>query len=219
VLINPAEAMNAATANALLKMLEEPSSSTLFLLISHNPRRLLPTVRSRCQTLVLARPEREEAVAWLSEAKVANPARALAHAGGMPLAASREAIDNERLVTFLRDLGEIAQTGPAAVAGQWEAWLKDSKDGSRPMDKHTLIVWLQKWLFDLVAVKLAGRPIYHPAHDPELRTLASRASARGLIDCYNELLRIRAVARHPLNPRLFLEDMLSRYARAVAGRN
>jgi DNA polymerase-3 subunit delta' len=51
VLIDPADAMHAPTANALLKSLEEPPPRTLFLLVSHAPGRLLPTIRSRCRRL------------------------------------------------------------------------------------------------------------------------------------------------------------------------
>lgn len=53
VIIDPADDMNRNAANALLKTLEEPPAKTLFILISHNPGRLLPTIRSRCQALRL----------------------------------------------------------------------------------------------------------------------------------------------------------------------
>ncbi|HBZ99725.1 MAG TPA: DNA polymerase III subunit delta', partial [Pseudomonas sp.] len=48
ILLEPAEAMNLNAANALLKSLEEPSGDTVLLLISHQPSRLLPTIKSRC---------------------------------------------------------------------------------------------------------------------------------------------------------------------------
>jgi DNA polymerase-3 subunit delta' len=51
VIIDSADEMNRNSANALLKNLEEPAPQTLFLVISHTPGRLLPTIRSRCRTL------------------------------------------------------------------------------------------------------------------------------------------------------------------------
>ncbi|HJO68422.1 MAG TPA: DNA polymerase III subunit delta' [Rhodospirillales bacterium] len=51
VVIDSADDMNRNAANALLKVLEEPSPRALLLLVSHNPGRLLPTVRSRCRRL------------------------------------------------------------------------------------------------------------------------------------------------------------------------
>ncbi len=53
MIIDAADEMNAEAANALLKSLEEPPAKTLILLISHNPGRLLPTIRSRCRRLTL----------------------------------------------------------------------------------------------------------------------------------------------------------------------
>ncbi|MFV0246149.1 MAG: DNA polymerase III subunit delta' [Qingshengfaniella sp.] len=54
VIVDAAEDMNVNAANALLKQLEEPPAATTFLLISHRPSRLLPTIRSRCRTLALS---------------------------------------------------------------------------------------------------------------------------------------------------------------------
>lgn len=53
VLIDSVDDMNTASANAILKILEEPPYKTLMLLVSHNPERLLPTIRSRCAKLSL----------------------------------------------------------------------------------------------------------------------------------------------------------------------
>ena len=54
VIVDAADDMNTSAANALLKMLEEPPARTTMLLISHQPSRLLPTIRSRCRTLRLS---------------------------------------------------------------------------------------------------------------------------------------------------------------------
>lgn len=60
VIIDPAEAMNNNAANALLKVLEEPPAHTLLILISHQPGRLLPTIRSRCRTFSMQPPTADE---------------------------------------------------------------------------------------------------------------------------------------------------------------
>ncbi len=54
VIIDPADDLNRNAANAILKMLEEPPRRALFLVLSHAPGKLLPTIRSRCQTLKLS---------------------------------------------------------------------------------------------------------------------------------------------------------------------
>jgi DNA polymerase-3 subunit delta' len=50
-IVDPADDMNPSSANALLKVLEEPPSRSLFLMVSHAPGRLLPTIRSRSRRL------------------------------------------------------------------------------------------------------------------------------------------------------------------------
>jgi DNA polymerase-3 subunit delta' len=61
-ILDSAEDLNANAANALLKVLEEPPPRALFLILAHQPGRLLPTIRSRCRVLML-RPLAPEAVA------------------------------------------------------------------------------------------------------------------------------------------------------------
>jgi len=65
VVVDAADEMNVNAANAVLKVLEEPPKNALLLLISHNPGRLLPTIRSRCRTLSL-RPLSGDLVATLA---------------------------------------------------------------------------------------------------------------------------------------------------------
>jgi DNA polymerase-3 subunit delta' len=102
VVVDVADEMNRNAANALLKGLEEPPARTLFLLVSHRPGRLLPTIRSRCRTLNLPRlsentvatllsdfvpdlsSENALAVARLSDGSIGQ-ALALADTGGLEL--------------------------------------------------------------------------------------------------------------------------------------
>lgn len=51
VIIDPADDMERNASNALLKSLEEPPQGTFFVLVTHRPGRLLPTIRSRCRML------------------------------------------------------------------------------------------------------------------------------------------------------------------------
>ena len=66
-LVHPAEDMNENAANALLKGLEEPPAGAMFILVSHRPAQLLPTIRSRCVAVPVPIPPRDAALnGWLS---------------------------------------------------------------------------------------------------------------------------------------------------------
>ena len=125
--IAPAEAMNAAAANALLKTLEEPMSGRYLLLVTEHPGRLPTTVRSRCQRLEFRFPDPEVARRWLHERGVAEAeaSAALDAARGHPgLAADwleNGGIQLRREV--LSDLNEVAsgRISPVAVAQRWLA--------------------------------------------------------------------------------------------------
>jgi DNA polymerase-3 subunit delta' len=89
-MIHPAEAMNINTSNALLKTLEEPPGDTVIVLVSHDPMRLPPTIRSRCQNLHVRVPHAEIALQWLcaqGSYEQDDAAIALQAAAGRPLAA------------------------------------------------------------------------------------------------------------------------------------
>ncbi|MDO5087633.1 MAG: DNA polymerase III subunit delta', partial [Comamonadaceae bacterium] len=89
VLVYPAERMNAVTANALLKTLEEPPGDVRFVLATEAAHLLLPTIRSRCLIHTMHWPPAQDALAWLAAQGVAAPAAAalLPAAGGRPAAA------------------------------------------------------------------------------------------------------------------------------------
>ena len=82
-IVDPAEAINHAASNALLKTLEEPVPGRYLWLVSAHPARLSATIRSRCQRLEFHLPPREEALAWLTSHQHAD-------------AAAREALDAAR---------------------------------------------------------------------------------------------------------------------------
>jgi len=88
LVIAPVEALNPASASALLKTLEEPPGALRIALAGRDPERLLPTVRSRVQRLRVDAPTPAESLAWLQQQGLAASARALAVAGGSPLAAA-----------------------------------------------------------------------------------------------------------------------------------
>jgi DNA polymerase-3 subunit delta' len=201
ILLRPAEAMNAATANALLKSLEEPPPGTVFLLVSSAPDRLLPTVRSRCQRIAVPAAATKDALPWLMAQGLKDAEAALRHAGNAPLAALEDDGDSARARDALTTC--LARRGATALD------LADACQGAAP---EAVVGWLQKWVYDLVAARTGGAIRYNVRQESALRAIASALPALALLKFERSLSTARAIALHPLNPRLFLEEIFLRYA-------
>lgn len=216
VLVNPAEAMNRSTANSLLKSLEEPRPGTLFVLVSSEPERLLPTIRSRCQTVALPVPDPARAAAWLDDAGIRDAARWLALAGGAPLAAVDLARSGRggAVAEFIAQLGQGGALEPLAAAAAVDAALKKEK-GALPLKR--LVEWLQKWLVDLALAK-QGLPIrYFVAEAPRLGALVVAINEQKLFAFNRKASKYKAQSEQPLNSRLFLEELFIAYGSLFAG--
>ena len=125
--IDPADAINHAAANALLKTLEEPVPGRYLWLVSAHPMRLSATIRSRCQRVELRLPPEAEATAWLAERGHARPAaaEALAAARGHPGLAD-DWLRNGGLAVrkaVVADLQRLSkgEASPSEIAQQWTA--------------------------------------------------------------------------------------------------
>ena len=200
VLIHPAEALNINAANALLKNLEEPPPQTHFLLVSHRWHQLPATVRSRCEQIVLASPSRDVACTWLGQQRLRDPDLALAQAGGAPLLAlaydEEYWREREALLTAITRPGfdalavaeKLRETAPARVVGL-----------------------LQKWAFDLVSNKVTGEVRYNPDQAEAVAAIAGRLGLLEALRYLRHMVRQQRVVSHPLNARLFLEQLLIEY--------
>lgn len=88
IIVDAIDDLEPSASNALLKTLEEPPAKTLFLLVSHSPGRLLPTIRSRCRTLRFQPADRDVMTAWLHELRpmleMSEVRAIVAASGGVP---------------------------------------------------------------------------------------------------------------------------------------
>jgi DNA polymerase-3 subunit delta' len=215
VLIDPAEAMNAVTANGLLKLLEEPPVGVLLLLISAMPERLLPTLRSRCQRWDFPAPAEDEALAWLKEQGVGSPEVWLGFAGGMPLAAQNAAEGAAAGLRqrFVKDVQNLLHQDPVQSAATWDTWLRSKEAQSAGFTMAQLADWLLRWCADLASACSGGPVRFYRDARGEIERLVANLSAEAALACYTDAQNLRRVASHPLNARLLLEDSLLRYRR------
>lgn len=137
-IIEPAELLNHNAANALLKTLEEPGEGLFIILVSHQPSRLLPTLRSRCQALLCQTPDHAQSMEWLRHhisPDRAETALAFSHAAPLKALAAVHAEDDllyrevmltleaclQREVTYLFAAESLAKHDAVMVLEWWLA--------------------------------------------------------------------------------------------------
>ncbi len=208
VLIQPAEALNNASANALLKVLEEPPLNTLFILLSHSPRQLLPTILSRCHKLDIVLPDKQATQAWLAQHKLGE--QALAWSGGAPLAAldARESGDLDTRQALAEVLANPQALDSVALAEMWNK-------------KILAQVWHQvsyKWLLDLLACSLGAPAKFNPDDAKPLQALAKRVKLAALLDFIRQESLAGRWVDHPLNRQMQMEAWFVTYSGIFEGR-
>lgn len=201
VLVFPAERMNAVTANALLKTLEEPPGDMRFVLASMAAHQLLPTIRSRCQTHTMAWPNADEALAWLVRQGVAEgeAPSLLRAAGGRPAAV-------------------LALAAGKPGAGSWAAWPGALARGEvaalADLPLPEAIERLQKLCHDLMAMQVGAPPRFFDVASLPGQPLSLRA----LGAWWKQLAQAMRIAEHPINTGLAAEYLVSSARQALNSR-
>jgi len=189
VIVDCADEMNPNAANALLKVLEEPPERGLLLLVSHNPGRLLPTIRSRCRKLTLNplanndvsslitahRPDLDAAdVSSLAHLADGSPGRALSLAG-------------EGGLDLYRDMIGLLESLPRLDVGALHTF--GGKLGKTGADDafHTAGALLQWWLARLIMAAAGGRRSGDTELDGNEQALISRLAGAASLDRWFEV--------------------------------
>ena len=195
VVVHPAERMNVVAANAFLKTLEEPAGNARFVMCSSAPDTLLPTLRSRCQSVPLSVPPRNVAEEWLLEQGIEQPAVLLAACAGQPAQ-----------VLALRALGIDAQAWralPARIA-------RGDASACHGWPLPVVVEVLQKLCHDAVSVTCGGTPRFFAAG-----SVHSCSSLPALFAWSAELSRVARHAEHPWTLDLSTQSLVQQGAEAL----
>lgn len=212
-----ADRMQAAGANSLLKTLEEPSGQAIFLLVSETAERLLPTVVSRCQRLVL-RPLTAAEVQDQVQASGAGVERA-ALAGRLAAGGSvRPAAVAEESFEALREV--VERFIDSALSGrEQDYWVLLEEFGGRP-DKERMEAFLEvcsTYLRDLLLLQGdRGGAVAHSDRAGRLDGWSRRISGQGLDHVARTVdAAYEALARN-VSPQLLLADLWYQLRRSGA---
>ena len=192
IVIYPAERMNTASANTLLKTLEEPPGNTRFILASENFQRLLPTIRSRCLMHIMHWPNEKEALNWLEQNLVTHASTLLAAAGGRPELAydmHTQGVDAGLWLQIPKKL----QNGDPAVF-----------DGILPAQMLDISI---KFCHDLLVAASGGIPRFFSQE-----SLPQGASVAALQAWSKELMHASRSADHPWNAPLYAQALAAKAA-------
>ncbi len=202
VVVEPAEALTIAAANALLKTLEEPTPDSYLLLMSHRPGRLPATIRSRCQHLQIALPPVTALAAWLG----VTPSLVTAAAdvvGPAPLAIARtiKANDLNNFNELHNNLTQMCEdrADPLAVA---HSWAKDRTE--------VALAWLARRLHAEIRLRLGGgsTEVTVPGA-ATLHNAWASVPTRTLFDQHAKAEQLRNLLGSGLNVELALQALLN----------
>lgn len=197
VILDPADAINNAACNALLKTLEEPVPGRYLWLVSANPSRLPATIRSRCQRVEFRLPPRAEALAWLQ-------------ASGHAEAQAREALDAARGHPGLAD--DWLRGEGMALRREIAADLQKLARGDAGV-----LETAQRWAGDEAAARLAHAADIAVAQASEC--LTDPARARRLAAWFDRANRTRDLIRTTVRVDLAIVELLAAWKDGYPGRD
>jgi len=199
--LEPADLMNAAAANSLLKTLEEPQGDALLLLVVDRMGRLPATIVSRCQRIDFRPPDDQAASAWLRRHADRDWGPALEAAGGAPIAALEMDAAIERNAALLRDLNDVGgrRVSPVEVAVRW------AKE-----DPFEVLEWLARTVGAAARdAVLEGRL---PGGSGIDESVLQRMDTRNLF-CYQDIInRLRSRPQGAFNAQVSFEGLLIDWA-------
>ncbi|MFT7131150.1 MAG: DNA polymerase-3 subunit delta' [Gammaproteobacteria bacterium] len=199
-LISPAENMNINAANALLKSLEEPSAKTLLLLVTDSPSRLLPTIRSRCQSIKFSIPTETESVQWLTKLVPAqiDVRELLEESGGQPMTAlNMLETDELSLRQQMSDEFLAMLSGAETPLTIAEKWLQH--------DLVNALEWLSRKLMTIVSHQMTAK-----STDDRWQAFASSANIQQLFKLFDKVVLLLDQLNRGANPnkQLALEELM-----------
>ena len=211
ILVVPADRMNPAAQNALLKTLEEPPAATTLILVTAAEGALLPTIRSRCARVVFA-PLPVELVASEVASRTgvdAGTARVVATLAGGSLGAAL-ALDPETVAARQALVAAVRALDPAdglSLTGFADAFAPDRDTADRNLGLVAL------WYRDVLAVQAGADPqlLANADLEAEARADAERHGPRALLGRLAAVDTARRDLVRNVNPRLALEAMVARF--------
>jgi len=221
-IIEQADTLNPSSENAILKILEEPPSYAVLILVCTNPNSLLPTIRSRCVT-VRFRPQRIRDIEEILKKQFDLPEQDIRLIASCSQGALGRALEMAASPTFMEErkfvLEQVKELlyGPDVLSIRTaEALRKRAEPRKNSEDDRTrvqrlveMLEYILNWYADILALKIHGEdaPVVNLDFQDDLRFLAERYSRDKAEQCLKTIMATRFYIEGNITPQLALENM------------
>lgn len=210
VIINPADRLNIAAANAFLKYLEEPTERTTLILISENSAKLPATIRSRCQKLFISCPDQGDLESWLQQHNLSKNSEVIMRLSkGSPLLA-KQFLENSVLTLRKQYFDNWTQLSCSNISfdAVAETWSKLDKT-----KMEFLLFCLISWVIDMIKLTYHQQALnlYNSDMTTDLKALAQKLGLTDLYQYYDFLLLSQHRLETQLNKQLLFEEILIKW--------
>ena len=205
VIIKHADKMNINAANSLLKALEEPAAYTMIILVVNQLSQMLPTIKSRCQTLHMVNPDPEQAFKWVQQQDTKAAPHLLLNLA-----------DNKPLLALLFDKKPELIQQRNELAAYLIGILKNTQsitDAAKKLEKietNQLLNWQLKWVQQFVKQQALNSDITQTKHPVliEMDNILQQHHSKALWELHEKLIVLKTMTDYPLNRIIFIESML-----------
>ena len=175
IIIDTADDLNKSSSNALLKLLEEPPKNTIFLLISHQPNLLLPTIKSRCQKLSFSNLDQTDLGAVLTaigcKIEPSDEVSLSILSKGSAGAACR--LINSNCINLYRDILNIASSLPNLNTNKILQLSQNYFAKAKPSEFEIFIEMMQHFFSRLCKTGVMQKPVLPSLTDNEAKIMKS----------------------------------------------
>lgn len=212
VVINPADSLNNASANAFLKYLEEPTERTCLILITNKPSKLPATIRSRCQKLLISTPDQVLVKTWLKQQGISdNTDLLLSLSQGAPLLAkqlAQSSVLKLRVECFNHWMAlAVSDENLIAIAEQWYKLERE--------EINLLLFWLVSWVADMIKLAYDNQAVNIVNLDfvKHLQEIVEQLDLKDMYKYYDLLLLSQQRFDTQLNKQLLFEEILIQWSK------
>ncbi|MCX8514695.1 MAG: AAA family ATPase [Burkholderiales bacterium] len=204
ILVEDSSRLNLSAANALLKIMEEPTAHALFVLVSNNINSILPTITSRCFKFQLKKPENAVAIEYLQQQKIDNLTFWLNFSNNCPLIETK--LNTEQINLFIKVL-----SNPNID----DIYIFSSEFDGKTIAFSFILEFFHKWICDLIAYNVTNQIIYFKEYTTNFESLKAKIKVKKIFQLQERLLFLISWDKHSLNYKLQIENFLFQYYNAL----